>query len=57
MVRSRGFLIGAIGLLDAFNMINSTANSYEKELKNTNLKEFNSSLLVDTGLSIISKKH
>ena len=31
-------------------------NSYEKELKNTDPKELNNNLLVDTGLDSISKK-
>ena len=36
-------------------MINSIANLYEKELKNTDPRDLNSNLLVDTGLNIIGK--
>ena len=37
-------------------MINSIVNSFEKELKNTDPKELNSNLLVNTEPNIIGKK-
>ena len=37
-------------------MINSFANSYEKELENKDPKEIDSNLLVDTGHNITGKK-
>ena len=38
-------------------MINSIANAYKKELKNTDPEELNNSLLVDIGPNIIGKKN
>ena len=37
-------------------MINSRDNYIKKELKNTDTKQINSNLLVDTGINIIGKK-
>ena len=38
-------------------MINSRDNYIKKELKNTDTKQINSNLLVDTGINIIGKKN
>ena len=37
-------------------MFNSVANSYIKELQNTDAKKINNDILADTGLNIIGKK-
>ena len=47
---------GLLGLFPLFNMINSIVNSYKKELKNMDLKEFNGNLIIDTGLNNMGKK-
>ena len=60
MIQSGGFLIpdplGLFGSFLPFNMINSVANSYRKELKNIDPRELNTNLLADTGLKIFVKK-
>ena len=56
MLQSEGSLIldpiDGLGLFSPFKKINSIANSYINELKNTGHKELNSNILVD----IIGKK-
>ena len=42
--------------LSPFKMFNSVANSYIKELQNTDAKKVNNDILADTGLNIIGKK-
>ena len=42
-------------LFPSFKMINSVANSYVKELNNTDTKKLNSDILVDIELNMIVK--